>query len=554
MFQRYNGPVGHRLLLCLVWAALCLPNLGTPSLWDVDEGHNAEAAREMLVAGDPVVPTFNYRWRHDKPPLLYWLQMAAYQAFGVNEWSARLPSALAGLAAILLAYEFGRRMFSPTTGLLAGLILASTVLFSAAAHFANPDALLLVFSSLTLLIFWWGYVRDSRSWFVPAGLSAGLAVLTKGPVGVVLPSAVILTFLIWCGRLRFLCHWRFALGILTGSLVALPWYIAVIAETKGVFFREFFLKHNAGRFGAPMEGHGGPWFYYLICIIVGFAPWSVFLGPTLTFAVASRARADDQRPNDRSGLPSAVAYRFLWCWIAIYLLFFSLSATKLPNYVLPVYPPLALLTARFLDRWRLNAVSVPDWLMAVCMACMMLTGIAVAAGLMLAGGLIDASFLRGRALPGLERWAVIGIVPILGAGLGWYCLRHRHRNGLVISTAATAGLFVALLAAGGATAVDAHKAARPLVAHLPLGIYDREVRIGCYGYYQPSVVFYCRREVTRFETDAAALEFLKYPLEVYLFVPASFWEKVSANWPSCRLLANHYDLYAGENVVLVTNR
>src|SRR5262245_10083399 len=112
MFQHGQTRIGHYLLLTVVWAALCLPNLGGPSLWDVDEGHNAEASREMLVAGNVVVPTFNYSWRHDKPALLYWLQMAAYWVFGVNEGSARLPSALAALATILVAYELGRRLFT----------------------------------------------------------------------------------------------------------------------------------------------------------------------------------------------------------------------------------------------------------------------------------------------------------------------------------------------------------------------------------------------------------------------------------------------------------
>src|SRR5262245_51295217 len=142
MLRRLDHRVGHYLLLLTVAAATCCPNLGAPSLWDIDEGHNAEAAREMLASGNWIVPTFNFELRVDKPALLYWLQIAAYQTFGVNEFAARLPSALSGLLAVLLAYELGRAMFGAATGLLTGLVLASTILFAAAAHFANPDALL----------------------------------------------------------------------------------------------------------------------------------------------------------------------------------------------------------------------------------------------------------------------------------------------------------------------------------------------------------------------------------------------------------------------------
>src|SRR5262245_32087958 len=127
MFRLPSGRSGHYLLLLLAWAALCLVNLGGPSLWDIDEGNNAECAREMYESDNWIVPTFNFFLRIDKPVLLYWLQMTAYRVCGVNEFAARLPSALAALAAVLLCYELGRQMFGAGAGFLAGLILASTL-------------------------------------------------------------------------------------------------------------------------------------------------------------------------------------------------------------------------------------------------------------------------------------------------------------------------------------------------------------------------------------------------------------------------------------------
>src|SRR5262249_35672002 len=158
------------LLLTIAWAALCLVNLGKPSLWDIDEGNNAQCAREMYEANDWIVPTFNYAYRIDKPALLYWLQMSGYHLFGVNEFAARLPSALAALGTILLLYELGRRMFGAGAGLLAGLILASTTLFCGAAHFANPDALLCFCTLLCLYFFWWCYESGSDHWLALCGI------------------------------------------------------------------------------------------------------------------------------------------------------------------------------------------------------------------------------------------------------------------------------------------------------------------------------------------------------------------------------------------------
>jgi 4-amino-4-deoxy-L-arabinose transferase-like glycosyltransferase len=247
-------------------------------------------------------------------------------------------------------------------------------------------------------------------------------------------------------------------------------------------------------------------------------------------------------------------YRFLWCWIAVYLVFFSLSATKLPNYVLPIYPPAALLTARFLDRWRRGAVEVPSWLVQAALSCLLLTGLGIALGLMLAGGFVDRAALRGRKLPGLEEWALVGVIPIVGAAAAWWCVRRQQRLGMIVSVGLTAGGLVGALAAGSLS-VDAHKAARPLAHAILAHQTEREIRVGCYQFYQPSLVFYCRREVSRFEREADTLEFLHYPIPVYLLVPEQAWPGLAAKVGiPCQVVGRHYDLYRGCEVVAVTNQ
>ena len=545
MLQRLDHRPGHWALLTLAWAALCLPNLGAPGLWDIDEGNNAECSYEMSQSGAYVIPTFNYRLREDKPALLYWLQAAAYRVCGVSEFAARLPSALATLLAVLATYELGRRMFGAPAGLLAGAAVASAALFCAAGHFANPDALLDACTLLTMLAFWRGYRRHDGSWFALAGAASGLAMLAKGPVGLVLPSAVGFLFLAWQRQLRRLLDARLLWGVLTFLFVAAPWYVWVGVETKGQWPRGFFLTHNIGRYAAPMEDHGGPFFYYLLVLLVGFAPWSVFFGPA-AWNAWKEGRGGEGRPR--------AAVRLLACWVGVYFLFFSAGGTKLPNYILPVYPAVAIFTARFLDRWRRGLVAVPAWLLHGSLACLALVGAGVAAGTLVAGGVVELAALRGRSVPGLAALAGLGVLPVLGAAGGWWYLRRNRPDGVVAAVAASAVLFTASLAAWGAAAVDRLKAPRPLAAALPVDQLRREVRVAAYQYFQPSLVFYCRREVLRPNSELEALDLLSGPLPTYLFVPAAVWDDLRTRAPGPhREVARHRDLYENRDIVLVTN-
>jgi 4-amino-4-deoxy-L-arabinose transferase-like glycosyltransferase len=532
---------------------LSFPNLGKPSLWDIDEGNNAEAAREMLASGNWIVPTFNYQLRVDKPALLYWLQIFAYRSFGVNEFAARLPSALAALVTVLITYELGRRLFGAASGLISGVILSTSIAFCASAHFANPDALLNSMVALTLFIFWRGFSSNGRWWFLGAGISTGLAVLAKGPVGLVLPAGVVFLFLVWSRKLAILRDRRLISGILLFLLVAIPWYVWVGVDTKASFLRGFLFQHNVGRYLHPMEHHAGPIYYYFLVLLIGFAPWSIFLWQTVWFAVGERGRKDE---CDLGGpVAPALRYRFLWCWIAVCFLFFSLAGTKLPNYILPIYAPLAILSARCLDRWRTQAIDLPAWNFKLAMITLVVVGIGIALTALLIGRVMELPFTRGWPLNGLERLAVLGVPFIVGAIAVWWCVAKRQRTNSVVLLAGTAALFACALFAWGAGVLDAGKAPRELIEASGACQPKREIRVGCYQYFQPSLVFYCGREVQRFESEQEAQEFLRSPLQVYLFLPASQWQELKANAPlTVRQIASHADLFRRCEVAVVTNR
>ncbi len=585
MGKSWNRRGWHYALLAGAGACLFLVNLGGATLWDLDEGKNASCTWEMLSSGNFIVPTQNGELRVDKPALLYWLQAAAYCLFGIQEFAARLPSAVAALLTVFLAYELGRSLFGKTTGLLGALIAATTPMLCAAARFANPDALLHLFTLLTLFIFWIGYWQPRVSWWMAMGAAAGLGMLAKGPVAIVLPGAVAFLFLLWERRLAVLWDRRLFLGSLACAAVALPWYVWVAVDTKASFLTGFLGVHNVGRFTNTMEGHSGSVFYYPLVLLAGMAPWSIFAFGALWCAIwSARNRPPLLSNQDRIGTLShgragrlnrwaqwaadrrqighpevaplpASAYRFLLVWIATYILFFTVAATKLPNYVLPVVVPCAIVTARFLDRWRRGDVTLPDWFWRAAFVGLLLFGLSIAGGLLAAGGVGEFSLLRGRFVPGLAAWAWIGLVPVLGALFGWLLWRRQRPNSVVFCLTMATGVFVMPMAAWASAAFNRVKAPAPLVAAAGAHRLEEDIRIAAWDLeHLPSLNFYTQRDVIYVHSATELDDLLRYSLPVYVFLPARYWDACP---PATRNfgqeLGRHPDFYRHREVVVVTN-
>jgi 4-amino-4-deoxy-L-arabinose transferase-like glycosyltransferase len=572
MFARLHCRAGHYLLLMIIASSLFFPNLGGPSLWDLDEGKNLTCSWEMYTADNWVTPTFNGDLRPDKPALLYWLQIAAFRVFGVNEFAGRLPSALAALGTVLLCYELGRSMFTRATGLLAGLVVAATPMLCGAARFANPDALLNFFVVLTLTLFWLGRARPRLWWFAAIGAAEGFGMLAKGPVAVVLPSAIIVLYLLWERRLWLLLDRRHGMGVLAFVLVAVPWYLRVSVETKGEFAAGFFFTHNVGRALGTMENHyGGPWYYPLV-MIVGTVPWSIFLGPALWFGFWSTLRQPWSRlqapwsaacdggpaapllPSNRAA-QSVAAYRLLACWIGLWLLCFTVAATKLPNYALPVVVPTAIVIARFLERWRLGELAVPAWVLPTSMVCLALTGVGLGVGLLIAGGALPLEPLRGRSFAELRPWALVGLAPLLGGIAGAACLRTGRKTGMIFSVAAAGVLLLGALGAQGVFAVEGRKSPRALVDAAGALQPEHDIRIVAWQLeHLPSLNFYVRRNVKHCSKESELASYLDYPLPVFAFLPASEWERLRPMLGDrCREVGRRADLYKRQDVVVVAN-
>jgi 4-amino-4-deoxy-L-arabinose transferase-like glycosyltransferase len=548
-----NTRVAHYLLLTAVMAIVSLPNLGVPSLWDVDEGVNVGCTREMMESGTWVVPTFNGELRTAKPVMLYWIQRISFLTFGMDEWAARFPAVLLGLGTVLLTYELARRMFDAATGLLSGVVLATAIEFCKLSHAATPDAPLIFFITLTLYLFWIGHEHGGRAWMYPAAIASGLATLTKGPIGLAMPAIIALLYFAWNRELKRLLDWRLARAILLWMLVAVPWYGLVISETRGAYIA-FFQKENAGRLMNAMEGHRGPIVYYVVALIAFFAPWCAFLGGAVWYGVRA---AMPKAPSAAGGLPmaDARAHRFLLCWAGVYLVFFSLAATKLPNYIAPLYPAVAILTARFLVRWRTAELVLPRWIVPVAISGVAALGIATFVGLLIAGGTIPTEIKGLRIMPTLAPWAWLGVIPIAATIAMTAALARGRRDLVIVSLAVASILFIASLAAFVTPVVDAYKGPKALVAASGAHDVDREVRVATFDYTQPSVTHYVGRKVERIMNEESVVRFLAMPLPVYLFVPAKTWDEKLADRVASphRIAARKYDFLRNGDILVVTN-
>ncbi len=304
-------------------------------LFDRDEPRFAQAAREMMETRDFIVPHFNGQPRYDKPVLIYWLMSLSYLLFGVNEFAARLPSVLCGTAATLLTALWGIRIHGGKTGLAAGWILATSLLFILESKAATADALLLLCMVITFRCLYEIIERtDSIQHRAGFWIALALATLTKGPVAIAIIGMASLIYGFLSRDWKVYRGLSFKWGVPLYLLLVLPWWIAALIATGGEFWTEGIGHHVFKRSLQPLEGHRGFPGFHLISLLGTFLPWGLLLPGIL---VENLKGLREDRPR----------MFLLACLIGPWLLF-ELVQTKLPHYMLPSFPALALLVAGYL--------------------------------------------------------------------------------------------------------------------------------------------------------------------------------------------------------------
>lgn len=524
-------------LLVIGWIAFGW-NLGNVGLIDETEPLFAEASRQMLLTGDWITPFFNGETRFDKPALIYWCQAIAYSIMGVNEWAARTPSALAAMGVIALAFYTVQWHFTKKDELEKVTNLPRrylTAALAAALMALNPemivwgrtgvsDMLLTGCIGSTLLCFFLGYAQNNRAivianwqfpnqWYLASYVLIAGAILTKGPVGIVLPGLIMIAFALYVGK--FWQIWREMrpiLGMVIVLVLSLPWYILVTWRNGWNFINAFFVYHNIERFTEVVNGHSAPWYFYFLVVLLGFAPYAVYIPESLVrLKLWQRSYWLQKERSQHLGL-------FVSLWFLGVFGFFTVSVTKLPSYVLPLMPAAAILVAlSWSDLFPTSQNSTPTHLAFLRIS----AWINVAFITFISIALFNLTQIVGPDPAAPELYAEMEKSGILKyGGIIWLIitlissiliLTHRYRQIIIINLVGfTAFIAISLMPAILIMDQQRQLPLRELSALIVESKQPNEELI-MVGFKKPTVTFYTKQNVNYIKFSQAALKYIQNP-------------------------------------------
>lgn len=468
------------LLLFAVFVVVWFSNLEYRKLVLTDEGRYAEIPREMVASGDWLTPRLNGIKYFEKPPLQYWVTATAYGVFGEHHWTARLWPALSGLLGVLLVYYGGRRLFGPAAGFFSALALGGSAGYIAVGHLNALDMGLTFFMTGALIAFLLGQrdgasAESRRRWVLCAWACAAFAVLSKGLIGIVLPAATLAIYVLLerdYGLLRRL-HW--GSGVTIFMAIAAPWFVLVqLANPE--FARFFFIHEHFERFLTTVHRRVEPWWFFFPILAVGMLPWVTLLPQALLRGWRSVDRHDSFKPQ-----------RFLVIWALCIFTFYSLSNSKLPSYILPIFPALALLVGLWLAQAQARSLF---WHLLV----VLLLGVALTAFAPQVVRLASAKVPQAL-YEGYVPWLIAsGLAAVMGGGYALYCCR-RAKPGLALIATGLGSLFATQLVITGhdalSPAYSAYHFAQKVQPYLAADLPFYSV-----GTYEQTLPFYIKRTVT----------------------------------------------------------
>lgn len=413
--------------LAAISAVVFFFGLADVGLIGPDEPRYAEVAREMYVSGDYISPRLCGCLWFEKPALSYWMAAASYRVFDVGEFGARAPSAICAAVSVLFLFFSLSRAISLRFGFLAAISLATTAIFIGYARAANMDMPLSASMCIALLSFYLAYESEGRkrlAWWVAGSAATGLSALAKGLPGVALIVGILVMTDLLSGR-RLVKRWQEpALGLAVFLAVAGTWYLPVILRHGDGFIQEFFLNHHFKRYLRDRYHHTQPVYFFPGILIAGVLPWTFFLIPAV-----ARLRRLKLRGADARGRLLLLA----WVWLLLPLIFYSFSSSKLPGYILPIFPAASIIIAAEIeDIWRgrrSRLLTAAVWITA-------LATVTIAAGVPV--------YLRREPVPIEGVRLVLVMIPLGFALLGsWFALFRRGAAFI----GATTGFTVSLIAA-----------------------------------------------------------------------------------------------------------
>jgi 4-amino-4-deoxy-L-arabinose transferase-like glycosyltransferase len=526
MLQQWNNVLLHLRTNKITWlfiiaAVLLFTGIGSTPMYILDEARNAQAAREMMERHDWIVPTFNGELRAHKPPLHYYFMQLAYQLFGMNAFAARFFSAVFGWLTLWITWYFTRRFVSYGTAIWSVAVLLVSTHFLFEFRMSVPDPYLIFFITAGILCFY-AYAQERKlKWLICSAVAAALATLAKGPVALALPGAVLVWWALSQKKYDLLFSGKMILYVAVIALVSLPWYLLVHQATKGAFTRIFFFEHNFNRFGEPMEGHGGLFILVPLFVLLGLLPVSVFIGE-----LVKKTKSFHTNPFIRMSMYVAV----------VFLVFFSVSGTKLPNYPMPCYPFVAILFGYFINKVITGQNQVKQYPLWILLALNVLLLTAAWIGL----GLETAT----QAFRG---WSLLFIIPVITAAASWWFFKKEGLKKAMHVIIAGYSVFNLLFLAIGYPAVYQHN---PVTKTVPLLQPDEQVY--SYKIYNPAFNFYLNRSIQVLEDPAAVNRVLAANPKAVIISRASLLPELET--VSYKLLAKERDLFETATTVLISGK
>ena len=464
----------HTLLAALLLAAI-LPyfvNLGVSSIWDANEAFYAQTPREMIEAGDYVTPSFNFQLRMNKPVLSYWNVAASYKLFGISEWSERLPIALGALVIVGVAFALGRLLAGTVAGLLSALVLATSPRLLLLARRIIIDIHITMWMALVLLFFALAETRPHRRrlYLCLMYVAAGFGVLTKGPVAVFLPAVVFFIYLASQKRLGDLRHMLLPTGAVISLAIVVPWYYLLYREHGWEYIGSFIFGENLGRYAEAVGEQSRGILFYFPVMLADLFPWSLMIPLALWWAIRHRWQ-------DR-------ATRLLVLWIAVIVVFFSLSGTKEDLYILPIVTAEAALIGAMIAT-ALDGITIARpvaWGVAATTVLLLVTG---------SGALWFFAIARRYSLDGAT---FVGAVATAGGVAALVCLFRRKLLASVTTIAVSLIVMVWCVVLCTLPDFERYKPVRPF-SDIIRSRASVGAIVGSYKFSLPSMVFYLHRPV-----------------------------------------------------------
>jgi 4-amino-4-deoxy-L-arabinose transferase-like glycosyltransferase len=493
------------LLMAGFCAFLFFYGIGMFGLIGADEPRYAQVAREMLERHDWITPVLGGRAWLEKPPLYYWQAMLAYSMFGVTDVAARIPAAIDATLLVIAVYLFFRR-FRRGVEVDAALITASCAGVIGYARAASMDITLAATFTLGMLAWWAWREGGKRIYLALFYVFIALGMLAKGPVAPFLAAAIVMFFALGVRESRLVLRTFWLPGILLFCVIALPWYVAVQMRNPQ-FFREFILEHNLARFSSDLYHHRQPFWYYIPVTALAFLPWTVFViaamvQPLRIWWAERKLVLPEPDLEWQFGV-------FACCWLIVPVVFFSVSQSKLPGYILPSIPAGAVLLADYLRR-RLDLDDAVSKSMSVLHAFVATAPIPL---------LLIVLVKQHRLLAGWFVFVVFGIATALFIAIALTLVSRLRLRMLRFVTLIPVVLSVAAVLRVGATSIDQKLSARPLAMELasvethklPLAVYGvpRELEFG--------LTFYRNQPIARYEAGIV-------PAEEHLLVAPATWK------------------------------